>query len=64
MFVNAVALLAVIASVIPYPAIVVGFTVNEEYAPSNASVIPNPEIVVGLPVIADHAGVPEFAIQS
>jgi hypothetical protein len=37
---------------------------NEANAPSNASVIPKPAIVVGLPVMADHAGVPEFAIQS
>ena len=36
------------ASVIPYPAIVVGTPVKELNAPSNASVIPYPAIVVGL----------------
>ena len=38
--------------------------VNAPNVPLNASVIPKPAIVVGLPVTADHAGVPEFAIQS
>ena len=42
----------------------VGLPDSDEYAPSNASVIPNPAIVVGLFVTADHARVPEFAIQS
>ena len=64
LFVNTFALLAVIASVIPYPAIVVGVPANELNIPSNASVIPKPAIVVGLLVILDHAGVPAFAIQS
>ena len=38
------------ASIIPYPAIVLGFPVRAAKVPLKASVIPYPAIVVGLPV--------------
>ena len=54
---NVVELVGVTASVIPYPAIVVGLPVNELNTPSNASVMLNHAIVVGLLVISAQGGV-------